>query len=188
MDTRRGIPYLHSPTYYSPYMLELRSWWSSILHRHVRIQRSWDDRKIVTSPLMLTLNSTRLASISSLLGYVRKLLWPKSATATSIWSRQFQFDHGNFNLTTAIQFDHGNFNFTFTTAIFGNLGTICNSADCVARQLEPWNLGQRRKRIIDSRGVSKTQTSDPKNSDPLGVSKTQTLRKLGNSNPKITQI
>ena len=30
--------------------------------------------------------------------------WPKSVTANSIWSRQFHFDHGNFNLN----FPHGN--------------------------------------------------------------------------------
>ena len=30
--------------------------------------------------------------------------------------------------------------------------------------------------IYTSAGVSKTQTSDPKNSDPLGVSKTQTRK------------
>ena len=57
------------------------------------------------------------------------LRWPKSVmaisiilfTAISIYSRQFQFVHGNFNLLTAIlilicswqfQFTHGNFNFT----------------------------------------------------------------------------
>ena len=44
------------------------------------------------------------------------LRWPKSVTAISICSRQFQFAHGNFNLLTAIsicsrqfQFAHGNF-------------------------------------------------------------------------------
>ena len=54
------------------------------------------------------------------------LWWPKSVTAISICSRQFQFVHGNFNLLTAIsicsrqfqfysrqfQFTHGNFNFS----------------------------------------------------------------------------
>ena len=46
------------------------------------------------------------------------LRWPKSVTAISICSRQFQFTHGNFNLLTAIStcsrqfhFPHGNFNF-----------------------------------------------------------------------------
>ena len=46
-----------------------------------------------------------------------KLRWPKSVTAISICSRQFQFAHGNFNLLTAISicsrqfhFAHGNFN------------------------------------------------------------------------------
>ena len=36
--------------------------------------------------------------------------------------------------------------------------------------------------LVLIQGVSKTQTSDPKKSDPLGVSKTQTLRKVENSN------
>ena len=43
--------------------------------------------------------------------------WPKSVTAISVCSPQFQFVHGNFNLLTAIsiysrqfQFAHGNFN------------------------------------------------------------------------------
>ena len=80
---------------------------------------------------------------SNILG--RFLRWPKSVTAISISSRQFQlrsrqfqfhhgnfnFVHGNFNLTTAIstsftaisisprqfQFHHGNFNFTTAISI-----------------------------------------------------------------------
>ena len=76
--------------------------------------------------------------------------WPKSVTAISTSPRQFQFDHGNFNLVTAIstsltaisiwsrlfqlrsrqfQFDHGNFNFThgnfnLVTAISTSLTAI----------------------------------------------------------------
>ena len=117
LDTRRGIPYLHSPTYYSLYLLEQRSRWSScsVLHRHVRIQRSWDDRKIVTSPLMLTLNSTRLASISFLLGCV---LGGKSENYCGPKvPRQPQFDHGNFNLTTAISIWPRQFNLITVTSI-----------------------------------------------------------------------
>ena len=48
------------------------------------------------------------------------LQWPKSVTAISVCSRQFQFAHGNFSLLTAIpicsrqfQFAQGNFNFTY---------------------------------------------------------------------------
>ena len=39
------------------------------------------------------------------------LRWPKSVTAISISSRQFQFHHGNFN------FVHGNFNFVTAVSI-----------------------------------------------------------------------
>ena len=74
---------------------------------------------------------------------------------TAIWPGQFQFDswqfqfhHGNSNLTTAtsiwplqLQFDLSNFNLNTATnhvSCARYVGIICNSADCVARQLEPW--------------------------------------------------
>ena len=66
--------------------------------------------------------------------------WPKSVTAISICSRQFQFAHGNFNFThgnfnllTAIsvcsrqfQFVHGNFNLLTAISILLTAISICS--------------------------------------------------------------
>ena len=71
-------------------------------------------------------------------------------TAISIYSRQFQFVHGNFNLLTAIlilicswqfQFTHGNFNFfmAMLTAFFALLTT------CLLRRLTVATKSQNQK-------------------------------------------
>ena len=84
----------------------------------------WRSRWITSSKIFIVLNKfpflktffkTLAYFFGMVLGY--KLRWPKSVTAISICSRQFQFAHGNFSLLTAIsicsrqfQFAHGNFN------------------------------------------------------------------------------
>ena len=84
----------------------------------------WRSRWITSSKIFIVLNKfpflktffkTLAYFFGMVLGY--KLRWPKSVTAISICSRQFQFAHGNFSLLTAIsicsrqfQFARGNFN------------------------------------------------------------------------------
>ena len=58
------------------------------------------------------------------------LRWPTTVTAISIWPRQYQFGHGNFNLAASIsiwplqfQFGHGKINLAQTLSQ-GHLSTL----------------------------------------------------------------
>ena len=84
LNTRREIPDIRASMYHSLY-LQWRSWWysCSVLHRHCRIQRLWDNREIVATPLNVDFQMTFSFGLPSSLLKLRVVLQMNNATKTA---------------------------------------------------------------------------------------------------------